>query len=73
MGAITVDMAHHTLDHQAARCIGCGLCVLACDKQKAVRMEAVPEYRLPYKSWFSLLMRNAPRFLTTSWQVWRHR
>ncbi len=55
------------------RCIGCGLCALACEKQKANRMETVPEYRLTYKSWFSLLMRNMPGLLKTSWNVWRSR
>ena len=61
------------LQHQPARCIGCGLCQLACDHQQAVRMEPVPEYRVPYKSWFSLLLRNAPSMLRTSWRVWRQR
>jgi electron transport complex protein RnfB len=73
MGAITVDTDNKTLAHQPARCIGCGLCQLACERQKAIRMEPVPEYRLPYKSWLSLLLRNAPGVLRTSWKVWRSR
>lgn len=73
MGAITVDTAAKTLSHQPARCIGCGLCVLACDRQGGISMEPVPEYRLPYKSWFSMLMRNAPGILRTAWKVRRSR
>ena len=77
MGAITVDTApdrdQKTLTHQPARCIGCGLCKLACDRQHAIEMQPVPDYRLPYKSWFSILLRNAPAYLKTSWRVWRSR
>ncbi len=73
MGAITVSTQQKSLQHQPARCIGCGLCQLACEQQQAVRMEPVPEYRVPYKSWFSLLLRNAPSMLRTSWRVWRQR
>ncbi len=73
MGAITVDLAEKTLNHQPARCIGCGLCMLGCEKQHAISIEPVPDYRLPYKSWFSMLMRNAPGMLRTSWKVWRSR
>ena len=73
MGAITVDTQGKTLEHQAARCIGCGLCTLACDQQKAITMEPVPDYRLPYKSWFSLLLRNTPGMLKTYWKSWRSR
>jgi len=75
MGAITVntDRDQGTLDHQPARCIGCGLCKLACDKSQAIEMHPVPDYRLPYKSWLSFLLGNAPRLLATSWKVWRSR
>ena len=73
MGAITVDTEQKTLAHQPARCIGCGLCKLACDRQQAITMEPVPDYRLPYKSWLSMLLRNAPQYLRTSWRVWRSR
>jgi Pyruvate/2-oxoacid:ferredoxin oxidoreductase delta subunit len=73
MGAITVHMQQKTLQHDPARCIGCGLCQVACEQRQAVRMEPVPEYRVPYKSWYSLLLRNAPSMLRTSWRVWRRR
>ena len=62
-----------TFRHLRERCIGCGLCVLACDRQKAVRMEPVPDYKLPYRSWFSLIAHAAPSAIKTSWKVWRER
>ena len=73
MGAIAVDTQAKTCEHRIERCIGCGLCVLACDRQRALTMEPVPDYKLPYKSWFSLLARSAPGMLKTSWKVWRSR
>lgn len=51
------------LTHEPARCIGCGLCALACDKQKAIAMQPVPDYRVPYKSWLALVTHRAPRLL----------
>ena len=68
MGAIVVDTQQKTYKHLLERCIGCGLCVLACDRQKAMTMEPVPDYRLPYRSWFSLIAHSMPSTLTTSLQ-----
>ena len=73
LGAITVNTRQKTLAHQPARCIGCGLCRVACQRQNAVSMEPVPTYRVPYKSWFSWLMGNAPSMLRASWSTWRQR
>jgi Pyruvate/2-oxoacid:ferredoxin oxidoreductase delta subunit len=73
MGAITVDTLNKTYHYQQERCVGCGLCVLACDAQHALAMNPVPDYRLPYGSWFSLLTHAAPGMLATSWKVWRER
>ena len=73
MGAISVDTLQGTVQHHAERCIGCGLCSLACDEHKAIRMQPVPHWRLPYKSWFSFLLRNGPGLLRTSWSAWRKR
>jgi Pyruvate/2-oxoacid:ferredoxin oxidoreductase delta subunit len=73
MGAISVEPQVRQLQHLPARCIGCGLCQLACDRRHAIAMQPVPEYRLPYRSWFSMLLRNAPSLLWTAAQVWRRR
>ena len=73
MGAITVDTSAKTLSFSPARCIGCGLCRLACDKHQAVEMTPVPDYRLPYKSWYSFLSRSAPWAVKTAWKTWRNR
>jgi Pyruvate/2-oxoacid:ferredoxin oxidoreductase delta subunit len=73
LGAIRLDTAAHSLDHQPARCVGCGLCAVACDTRQAIRMDPVPQYRLPYKSWYSLLLHNAPGMLSTALNVWLRR
>ncbi len=73
MKAIVVDAQQKTYRHLPERCIGCGLCSLACEKQHALTMEPVPDYRLPYRSWFSLITRSAPGVLRTSWKLWRQR
>jgi Pyruvate/2-oxoacid:ferredoxin oxidoreductase delta subunit len=73
MGAISVDLQAKTLVHRLERCIGCGLCALACDSRHALTMEPVPDYKLPYRSWFSLIARSAPRAIKTTWKLWRER
>jgi len=73
MKAITVDTQGKAHRHQAARCIGCGLCVLACEKARAVAMEAVPDYKLPYKSWFRALLATTPPTLRATFHAWRSR
>lgn len=47
MGAITVDTKGKTRGFARERCIGCGLCVVQCQKEKALELEAVPDYQAP--------------------------
>ena len=73
MGAIIVDTQQKKYTHVVERCIGCGLCALACDRQYALSMQPVPDYRLPYRSWFSLIAHALPGTLMTNWKVSRQR
>jgi Pyruvate/2-oxoacid:ferredoxin oxidoreductase delta subunit len=73
MGAITVDTAAKTWGHSLQRCIGCGQCAVACQQKRAITMEPVPDYKLPYRSWFSMLAGNLPGMLKTAWKVRRQR
>jgi len=72
-GATSVDPARKTRTWQRQRCIGCGLCLVACGDRKAVVMEPVADYRLPYRSWFSMIASSAPRVLRRAWQIRRQR
>ncbi len=71
MAALTVDVKGKSREYLAVRCIGCGLCALACEKKQAISMQAVYDYRPPFKSMSSLMTRALPSLLKTSWQVWR--
>ena len=73
MGAITVDVKGKTLAHQVQRCVGCGLCALACDRKKAVKMAEVPDYKKPPAGWASLLVGLAPNLVRNAWNAWRAR
>jgi Pyruvate/2-oxoacid:ferredoxin oxidoreductase delta subunit len=71
--ALAVDTAKKTYARDSRRCIGCGLCQVACDKAKAISMEPVPDYKLPYRSWFSMLASSAPRIIKSAWDIKRKR
>ena len=73
MGALVVDVHQRTREHLRARCIGCGLCVVACGSRRAVAMEPVPDYTLPYKSWFAFQVRTTAGMVKNAWTVWRRR
>ena len=47
MGAWTVDTKNKTRAFAPERCIGCGLCYAACDKEKAIELKAVADYKAP--------------------------
>ena len=73
MGAIAIDMQAKTHIHKLERCIGCGLCMLACELKQAIAMEPVPDYKMPYRSWYSFLFHAMPGIVKTSWKTWRSR
>ena len=73
MGALIVDVQGKTHRRLGERCVGCGQCLLACEPQRALSMVPAPEYRPPYRSWFSFIAHAAPGFFATSWQVQRQR
>jgi Na+-translocating ferredoxin:NAD+ oxidoreductase subunit B len=73
MGAISIDMQAKTHNHRTERCIGCGLCMLACEAKRAVVMDPVPHYKMPYRSWYSYLFHAVPGIAKLSWKAWRGR
>lgn len=73
MDAIIMDAGAKTITHFPKRCIGCGQCTLACDKQRAITMEPVPEYGDIPGSFASMGVRVIPSFMRMMWHVWRSR
>ncbi len=73
MGALVLDPHQRQRKHLPERCIGCGLCVVACGDRRAVAMEPVPHYKLPYKSWFAYQFHSTASILHGAWRAWRSR
>ena len=73
VGAMVVDAKGKSQRHLPERCIGCGLCAVACDGQHAIQMEPVPKYRQPPQSLLSTLWQIGPNHLRNAWSVWRTR
>ncbi len=73
MGAITVDTKGKTRVHAAERCVGCGLCQVACDEHKAIEMSPTPNYKGPESGWPTLVAKMLPSFARNAWSVWRSR
>ncbi len=63
MGAITVNTVekHRTFDQK--RCIGCGLCVVNCDTQRAIELEPAPNASKPPRNWLTLAAKSLPNTL----------
>jgi Pyruvate/2-oxoacid:ferredoxin oxidoreductase delta subunit len=47
MGAITIDTRSKTRSFAAERCIGCGLCLVKCEKEQALSLKPVPGFQMP--------------------------
>ncbi|MGW8256203.1 MAG: ATP-binding protein [Thermoguttaceae bacterium] len=73
MKAIVVDPREKTHCHLLERCVGCGLCLLACEARRAVVLEPVPQYKMPYRSWYSYLFYAAPKFLKNTRKIKNNR
>lgn len=71
--ALSVEPSQKTRTHRRERCIGCGLCMVACGDRAAIAMQPVPDYKLPYRSWFSIIASTTPRVLKNAWDIWRSR
>ena len=71
VGATVVDTQGKSHQYLPERCIGCGLCAVACDRQHAIQMEPIPQYRKPPQSLLSTLLRVVPNYLRNAWSVWR--
>ncbi len=66
MGAITVNTLEKNRTFKTERCIGCGLCVIACDKQHALDLEPVPNSKKPPRNWLSLVAQALPNTIRNS-------
>ena len=73
MGAQVVDPQRKSHRHLLERCIGCGLCAVACQMQHAIRMDPVDKYRDPPEGLIAGLLQLAPNYLRNAWSVWRNR
>jgi NAD-dependent dihydropyrimidine dehydrogenase PreA subunit len=70
VGALAVEPALRRAWEIPGRCIGCGQCVLACEKQRAVSMRPVADYDEPPRSWLAYLRRAGPtagRLVAGAW------
>jgi Pyruvate/2-oxoacid:ferredoxin oxidoreductase delta subunit len=73
MGAITVDTKNKTNLHQRQRCIGCGLCAVACDEKYSISMEPTEKYNKLPSNYTRLLLRLTPNYLRNAFSAWRSR
>lgn len=70
VGALAVEPGLKRAWEIPSRCIGCGQCVLACEKQRCVTMQPVADYTPPPRSWLAYLRRAGPttgRLMVGAW------
>lgn len=74
MGAMVVkrDDEERKHLHIKERCIGCGLCVVACPRE-ALSLKEVPEYQPPPASFLGYLARYGRNFVINGVQTWLSR
>lgn len=66
--SVTGEGDSRRLVHDAARCIGCGICVITCDTG-ALTLEEVPDYRKPPGNWATYFTRYLPGYLSNIWNI----
>ncbi|MBN2003046.1 MAG: 4Fe-4S binding protein [Anaerolineae bacterium] len=62
VGAIIVDAKTKSRQYLPERCIGCGLCAVACDRQHAIQMEPVAKH----------IQLQDGKVAATPWQIFNH-
>jgi Na+-translocating ferredoxin:NAD+ oxidoreductase subunit B len=70
--SITGEGKNRTLEHEASRCIGCGLCQVACGAGALV-MREVLDYKKPPGNWASYFARYLPGYAGNIWKTLRER
>jgi len=60
--AVTGEGESKSVRHIPERCIGCGLCAVACTKS-SISMREVPDYREPASTWTRFAIKSAPEHI----------
>lgn len=68
--ALVVDAKKRSLQYRPERCIGCGLCAVACDRQQAIQMEPVAK-NIQLSQGKLNTLKFAANHLRNAWSVWR--